>query len=88
MAINWKRYHLCRYPLHVWIVVSSDSLLLLVGNFFGEGGICYLLQFGLLSLAFQEVMCIVFGFQADYTAVFLFRLLMFVDNGFAAGMGL
>lgn len=45
VAINWKRYHLCKYPLHVWIV-------------------------------------------ADYTAVFLFRLLMFVDNGFAAGMGL
>ncbi|MCH86046.1 RING-finger ubiquitin ligase [Trifolium medium] len=26
--------------------------------------------------------------QVDYTAVFVFRLLMFVDNGFAAGMGL
>ena len=26
--------------------------------------------------------------QVDYTAVFLFRLLMFVDNGLAAGMGL
>ncbi|KAH9611761.1 hypothetical protein KSS87_009025 [Heliosperma pusillum] len=45
VAVNWKRYHLCTYPLHIWIV-------------------------------------------ADYTAVFLFRLLMFVDNGLAAGMGL
>ncbi|KAK4479319.1 hypothetical protein RD792_014830 [Penstemon davidsonii] len=45
MAINWKRYHLCTYPLHVWIV-------------------------------------------ADYTTVFVFRLLMFLDNGLAAGMGL
>lgn len=26
--------------------------------------------------------------QVDYTTVFVFRLLMFVDNGFAAGMGL
>lgn len=26
--------------------------------------------------------------QVDYTAVFVFRLLMFVDNGLAAGMGL
>ncbi|KAK2975500.1 hypothetical protein RJ640_005239, partial [Escallonia rubra] len=45
VAINWKRYHLCTYPLHIWIVV-------------------------------------------DYTTVFVFRLLMFVDNGLAAGMGL
>lgn len=45
VAINWKRYHLCIHPLHIWIVV-------------------------------------------DYTAVFVFRLLMFVDNGLAAGMGL
>ncbi|TMW85502.1 hypothetical protein EJD97_023048 [Solanum chilense] len=45
VAINWKRYHLCVYPLHIWIVV-------------------------------------------DYTTVFVFRLLMFVDNGLAAGMGL
>uniref|UniRef100_A0A2P2LWS6 Uncharacterized protein MANES_14G066700 n=1 Tax=Rhizophora mucronata TaxID=61149 RepID=A0A2P2LWS6_RHIMU len=45
VAINWKRYHLCTYPLHIWIVV-------------------------------------------DYTAVFVFRLLMFIDNGLAAGMGL
>ncbi|XP_058194581.1 E3 ubiquitin-protein ligase SIS3 [Rhododendron vialii] len=45
VAINWKRYHFCTYPLHIWIVV-------------------------------------------DYTAVFVFRLLMFVDNGLAAGMGL
>ncbi|CAJ2660842.1 unnamed protein product [Trifolium pratense] len=45
VAINWKRYHSCTYPLHIWIVV-------------------------------------------DYTAVFVFRLLMFVDNGFAAGMSL
>lgn len=44
VAINWKRYHLCTYPLHIWIVV-------------------------------------------DYTSIFLFRLLMFVDNGLAAGMG-
>jgi hypothetical protein len=26
--------------------------------------------------------------QVDYTAVFIFRLLMFLDNGLAAGMGL
>jgi hypothetical protein len=26
--------------------------------------------------------------QVDYTTVFIFRLLMFVDNGLAAGMGL
>lgn len=26
--------------------------------------------------------------QVDYTTVFVFRLLMFVDNGLAAGMGL
>ncbi|KAK4719493.1 hypothetical protein R3W88_017831 [Solanum pinnatisectum] len=45
VAINWKRYHLCIYPLHIWIMV-------------------------------------------DYTTVLLFRLLMFVDNGLAAGMGL
>ncbi|KAF5198667.1 E3 ubiquitin-protein ligase sis3 [Thalictrum thalictroides] len=45
VAINWKRYHLCTHPLHMWIV-------------------------------------------ADYTTVFVFRLLMFVDNGLAAGMGL
>lgn len=45
VAINWKRYHLCTHPLHIWIVV-------------------------------------------DYTTVFMFRLLMFVDNGLAAGMGL
>ncbi|XP_044479673.1 E3 ubiquitin-protein ligase SIS3-like isoform X1 [Mangifera indica] len=45
VAINWKRYYLCPYPLHIWIVV-------------------------------------------DYTTVFVFRLLMFIDNGLAAGMGL
>ncbi|CAI9773773.1 unnamed protein product [Fraxinus pennsylvanica] len=45
VAINWRRYHLCTHPLHIWIVV-------------------------------------------DYTTVFVFRLLMFVDNGLAAGMGL
>ncbi|XP_057804591.1 E3 ubiquitin-protein ligase SIS3 isoform X2 [Salvia miltiorrhiza] len=45
VAINWKRYHSCTHPLHIWIVV-------------------------------------------DYTTVFIFRLLMFVDNGLAAGMGL
>lgn len=27
-------------------------------------------------------------FQVDYTTVFVFRMLMFVDNGLAAGMGL
>lgn len=27
-------------------------------------------------------------FQVDYTTVFVFRLLMFIDNGLAAGMGL
>ncbi|KAK7317189.1 hypothetical protein RJT34_01199 [Clitoria ternatea] len=45
VAINWKRYHSCENPLHIWIVV-------------------------------------------DYTTVFTFRLLMFVDNGLASGMGL
>ncbi|KAK1433809.1 hypothetical protein QVD17_10726 [Tagetes erecta] len=45
VAINWKHYHLCSHPLHIWIVV-------------------------------------------DYATVFVFRLLMFVDNGLAAGMGL
>lgn len=45
VVINWKRYHPCTYPLHIWIV-------------------------------------------ADYTAVFAFRMLMFVDAGVAAGMGL
>ncbi|XP_031496292.1 E3 ubiquitin-protein ligase SIS3 isoform X2 [Nymphaea colorata] len=45
VSINWRRYDLCMYPLHIWIVV-------------------------------------------DYTAVFVFRVLMFVDNGLAAGMGL
>lgn len=45
VAINWRRYHLCTYPLHIWIVV-------------------------------------------DYTTVFVFRLLMFIDNGLASGMGL
>lgn len=23
VAINWKRYHLCTYPLHIWIVVRN-----------------------------------------------------------------
>ncbi|XP_022988385.1 E3 ubiquitin-protein ligase SIS3-like isoform X1 [Cucurbita maxima] len=45
VSINWKRYHTCVHPLHIWILV-------------------------------------------DYTTVFVFRLLMFVDNGLAAGMGL
>ncbi|XP_020099865.1 E3 ubiquitin-protein ligase SIS3 isoform X2 [Ananas comosus] len=45
VSINWKKFHLCMHPLHIWIVV-------------------------------------------DYTTVFIFRLLMFVDNGLAAGMGL
>ncbi|PKA63869.1 E3 ubiquitin-protein ligase SIS3 [Apostasia shenzhenica] len=45
VSISWKRYHLCVYPLHIWIVV-------------------------------------------DYSTVFIFRLLMFLDNGLAAGMGL
>ncbi|KAG9449987.1 hypothetical protein H6P81_009952 [Aristolochia fimbriata] len=45
ITVNWKQYHLCTYPLHIWIVV-------------------------------------------DYIAIFVFRLLMFVDNGLAAGMGL
>ncbi|CAL0330142.1 unnamed protein product [Lupinus luteus] len=45
VAFNWKRYHSCMNPLHIWIMV-------------------------------------------DYTVVFIFRLLMFVDNGIAAGMGL
>ncbi|RXH77616.1 hypothetical protein DVH24_039587 [Malus domestica] len=43
--MNWKRYHTCTFPLHIWIVV-------------------------------------------DYTTVFVFRMLMFVDNGLASGMGL
>ncbi|KAJ0755101.1 putative transcription factor C2H2 family [Helianthus annuus] len=45
IAINWKHYHMCTHPLHIWIVV-------------------------------------------DYATVFVFRLLMFLDNGLAAGMGL
>ncbi|XP_057442976.1 E3 ubiquitin-protein ligase SIS3-like [Lotus japonicus] len=45
VAINWKRYHSCAHPLHIWIVVH-------------------------------------------YTTVFVFRVLMFVDNGLASGMGL
>ncbi|XP_015967724.1 E3 ubiquitin-protein ligase SIS3 [Arachis duranensis] len=45
VAISWKRYQSCSYPLHLWIMI-------------------------------------------DYTAVFTFRLLMFVDNGLASGMGL
>ncbi|XP_054822747.1 E3 ubiquitin-protein ligase SIS3-like isoform X2 [Prosopis cineraria] len=45
VAINWKRYHTCTHPLHIWIVV-------------------------------------------DYSTVFIFRLMMFVDNGLSAGMGL
>ncbi|XP_051133477.1 E3 ubiquitin-protein ligase SIS3-like [Andrographis paniculata] len=45
VAVNWKKYHLCAHPLHIWIVV-------------------------------------------DYSTVFIFRLLMFVDNGLASGMGL
>ncbi|XP_068643197.1 E3 ubiquitin-protein ligase SIS3-like [Aristolochia californica] len=45
VAINWKHYHLCTYPLHIWIVV-------------------------------------------DYTAVFVFRMVLFVDNGLAVGMRL
>ncbi|KAE9453800.1 hypothetical protein C3L33_14347, partial [Rhododendron williamsianum] len=52
VAINWKRYHFCTYPLHIWIVVGF------------------------------------YNPSVDYTAVFVFRLLMFVDNGLAAGMGL
>lgn len=24
VAINWKRYHSCTYPLHIWIVVGSS----------------------------------------------------------------
>ncbi|KAJ4751606.1 E3 ubiquitin-protein ligase SIS3 [Rhynchospora pubera] len=45
VSLNWKKYHLCMHPLHIWIVV-------------------------------------------DYTTVFIFRLLMFLDNGLASGMGL
>lgn len=45
VALNWEKYHLCEYPLHIWIVV-------------------------------------------DYMTVFIFRILMFVDNALAAGMGL
>ncbi|KAK9684714.1 hypothetical protein RND81_10G227400 [Saponaria officinalis] len=45
VAVHWSRYHLCTYPLHIWMVV-------------------------------------------DYSAFFVFRLLMFMDNGLAAGMGL
>ncbi|KAI3737308.1 hypothetical protein L2E82_27305 [Cichorium intybus] len=45
VLLSWRRYHLCKFPLHLWIVV-------------------------------------------DYSAVFVFRILMFVDNGLAAGMGL
>ncbi|KAI3684527.1 hypothetical protein L6452_33751 [Arctium lappa] len=45
VLLSWKRYYLCKFPLHLWIVV-------------------------------------------DYGVVFVFRLLMFVDNALAAGMGL
>ncbi|CAM8910835.1 unnamed protein product [Rhodiola kirilowii] len=45
VAVNWRRYDSCTYPLHIWIVV-------------------------------------------DYSTVFAFRLLMFLDNGLSAGMGL
>ncbi|KAG2329676.1 hypothetical protein Bca52824_000856 [Brassica carinata] len=45
VAINWKRYRKCEYPLHIWIVV-------------------------------------------DYTTVFVFRVLMFVDNALASRLGL
>ncbi|GJR41595.1 E3 ubiquitin protein ligase SIS3-like protein isoform X3 [Tanacetum coccineum] len=26
VAINWKRYHLCTHPLHIWIVVLVDMV--------------------------------------------------------------
>ena len=34
------------------------------------------------------IIIIYFYVQVDYAAVFTFRLLMFVDNGLASGMGL
>ncbi|KAL8232239.1 hypothetical protein R6Q57_002017 [Mikania cordata] len=43
--LSWKRYYLCKFPLHMWIVI-------------------------------------------DYGAVFVFRVLMFIDNGLADQMGL
>ncbi|KAI7731223.1 hypothetical protein M8C21_021572 [Ambrosia artemisiifolia] len=45
VLLSWKRYHLCKFPLHMWIVI-------------------------------------------DYGAVFVFRILMFVDSGLADKMGL
>lgn len=34
VAINWKRYHSCTYPLHIWIVVGSLTLLLILAFFY------------------------------------------------------
>ncbi|XP_071733338.1 E3 ubiquitin-protein ligase SIS3-like [Rutidosis leptorrhynchoides] len=45
VLLSWRRYSICTYPLHLWIVI-------------------------------------------DYGTIFVFRLLMFVDNGLAAKMGL
>ncbi|KAI3802501.1 hypothetical protein L1987_30634 [Smallanthus sonchifolius] len=45
VLLSWKRYYLCKFPLHMWIVI-------------------------------------------DYGAVFVFRILMFVDSGLADKMGL
>jgi hypothetical protein len=44
-----------------------------------------LIQFEYLILLSYVLSLLV---QVDYTTVFVFRLLMFVDNGLAAGMGL
>ena len=30
VAINWKRYHSCTYPLHIWIVVGFPFLILII----------------------------------------------------------
>lgn len=46
---------------------------------------CFLL---LVFLGPNDNSPLLFYVQVDYTTVFVFRLLMFVDNGLAAGMGL
>jgi E3 ubiquitin-protein ligase SIS3 len=75
VAINWKRYHSCTFPLHIWIVVGFQNL----------SNCEILIQFEYLILLSYLLSLLV---QVDYTTVFVFRLLMFVDNGLAAGMGL
>lgn len=74
MSINWNRYHLCVHPLHIWIVVRATAP-------FSSWVLLILGNFEVGSLKCLWI-------QVDYSSVFVFRLLMFVDNGLAAGMGL